>query len=200
MVRWCIRLTRLTLVCEVIRYRLVQVRQNQKKTFRVGGPQSPFSISSSFILSFVLLPFFLNTKMKMASRCSCPRARTSWSRERGQPACGAHKKMAHDQLARLRPGTHALTVSFTRCRLDKFFLWWSLCQSTGKKLDLLGQWTLKKLLAGATSEPIPSCPSCACDWEHLNVAVLPGSCPAMGWYMHFSCSHLCHSLSPSLSR
>ena len=63
MVRWCIRLTRLTLVCEVIRYRLVQVRQNQKKTFRVGGPRSPFSISSSFILSFVLLPFFLNTNM-----------------------------------------------------------------------------------------------------------------------------------------
>ena len=31
MVRWCIRLTRLTLVCEVIRYRLVQVRQNQKR-------------------------------------------------------------------------------------------------------------------------------------------------------------------------
>ena len=31
LVRWCIRLTRLTLVCEVIRYRLVQVRQNQKK-------------------------------------------------------------------------------------------------------------------------------------------------------------------------
>ena len=29
--RWCIRLTRLTLVCEVIRYRLVQVRQNLKK-------------------------------------------------------------------------------------------------------------------------------------------------------------------------
>ena len=31
MVRCCIRLTRLTLVCEVIRYRLVQVRQNLKK-------------------------------------------------------------------------------------------------------------------------------------------------------------------------
>ena len=30
MVRWCIRLTRLTLVCEVIRYRLVQVRHNLK--------------------------------------------------------------------------------------------------------------------------------------------------------------------------
>ena len=69
MVRWCIRLTRLTLVCEVIRYRLVQVRQNQKKTFRVGGPQSPFSISSSFILSFVLLPFFLNTKMITHHSC-----------------------------------------------------------------------------------------------------------------------------------
>ena len=65
MVRCCIRLTRLTLVCEVIRYRLVQVRQNlKKKTFRVGSPQSPFSISSSFILFFVLLPFFLNTKMQ----------------------------------------------------------------------------------------------------------------------------------------
>ena len=31
-------------------------------TFGVGGPQSPFSISSSFILFFVLLPFFLETK------------------------------------------------------------------------------------------------------------------------------------------
>ena len=61
MVQWCIRLTRLTLVCEMIRYRLVQVRQNLKKRLRVGGQQSPFSISSSFILSFVLLPFFLNT-------------------------------------------------------------------------------------------------------------------------------------------
>ena len=30
-VRWCIRLTHLTLVCELIRYRLVQVRQNLKK-------------------------------------------------------------------------------------------------------------------------------------------------------------------------
>ena len=70
-------------------------------------------------------------------------------------------------------------------RKDKFFfLWWSRCQSTGKTLDLLCQWTLKKRLAGATSEPIPSFPSCACDWEHLDVAVLPGFCPAMG-YMHF---------------
>ena len=63
-VRWCIRLTRLTLVCEVIRYRLVQVQQNPpKKSSRVGGPQSPFSISSSIILFFVLFPFFLKTKI-----------------------------------------------------------------------------------------------------------------------------------------
>ena len=38
--------------------------KSQKKTFRDVGPQSPFSISSSFIFFFVLLPFFLNTKKK----------------------------------------------------------------------------------------------------------------------------------------
>ena len=37
MVRWCIRLTRVTLVCEVIRYRFVQVRQNHKKNFVLPG-------------------------------------------------------------------------------------------------------------------------------------------------------------------
>ena len=42
MVRWCIRLTRLTLVCEVIRYRLVQVRQNQKKDFSGWRPAIAF--------------------------------------------------------------------------------------------------------------------------------------------------------------
>ena len=36
---------------------------NFKKTFRVGGPQSPLPLSSSFVLFFVLLPFFLSTKM-----------------------------------------------------------------------------------------------------------------------------------------
>ena len=40
MVRWCIRLTRLTLVCEVIRYRLVQVRQNQKKKKKKFTPDN----------------------------------------------------------------------------------------------------------------------------------------------------------------
>ena len=44
--------------------RMVQVRQNlkKKKTFGVGSQQSPFSISSSFILFLVFLPFFLKNK------------------------------------------------------------------------------------------------------------------------------------------
>ena len=139
---------------------------------------------------------------KMASRWACPRARTSWSRERGQAAAPTRKwrtTSSHDSatfvdVVQKVHSQHALTISFSE--KDKFFLWLSLCQSAGKKLDLLGrQWTLKKRLAGATSEPIPSCPSCACDWEHLDVAALPGSCPAMG-YMHFSCSHLCHLSLP----
>ena len=66
MVRWCIRLTRLNLVCEVVRYRLVQVRQNLKKRlFGLAARNCLSLFSSSFILSFVLLPFFLNTKMKL---------------------------------------------------------------------------------------------------------------------------------------
>ena len=44
-----------TLVCEVIRYRLVQVWQNLKQTFRVCGHGNYLSISSSFILFFVFL-------------------------------------------------------------------------------------------------------------------------------------------------
>ena len=60
MVFQCIRQTPFSLICEVIRNRLVQVRQ---KTFRVGDPQSSFTISSSFIPFFLLLPFFINTKI-----------------------------------------------------------------------------------------------------------------------------------------
>ena len=59
MVRWYIRRTRLTLVCEVTRHRLVQVWKNLKRMpFGVSGRQSPFcifplSLSSSFyFLSF----------------------------------------------------------------------------------------------------------------------------------------------------
>ena len=36
--------------------------------FREGSPQSPFSISSSFILFFVLLPFFLNTNKQLSKQ------------------------------------------------------------------------------------------------------------------------------------
>ena len=123
---------------------------------------------------------------------------------RARSGCGANKKMAHDQFARLGdlrrrraedPQPEARVDDFVQ-RKGQVFLWLSLFQSTGKKLDLLGQWTLKKRLAGATSEPTPSCPSCACDWEHLDVAALPGSCPAAMGYMHFSCSHLCHLSLP----
>ena len=37
----------------------------QKSLFRVGGLQSSFSMSSFFIVFFVLLPFFLKTKIKI---------------------------------------------------------------------------------------------------------------------------------------
>ena len=39
------------------------LKKKKKKTFRVGSPQSPFSIPSSLILFFVLLPLFLKTKI-----------------------------------------------------------------------------------------------------------------------------------------
>ena len=42
--------------------------QSKKKTFRVSGPQSPFSVSSSCILFFVLLLFFLKKKKKKKIR------------------------------------------------------------------------------------------------------------------------------------
>ena len=38
--------------------------KSEKKTFRVGGPQSPFSICSSSILFFIFTHFFLETKIK----------------------------------------------------------------------------------------------------------------------------------------
>ena len=62
MVQWCIRLTRLTLVCEVIRNRLVQIQQNLKN-FSGWRREIAFQHPFSFILFFVLLPFFLNTKI-----------------------------------------------------------------------------------------------------------------------------------------
>ena len=58
MVRWCIRLTRLTLVCEVIRYRLVQVRQNLKR--RLFGLAARNRLSLSLPLSFSSSSYFLS--------------------------------------------------------------------------------------------------------------------------------------------
>ena len=60
-VRWCIRLTHLTLVWEVITYRLLQVRQKLKKNFLGWRPAIAFLYLFSFILYFFLLPFFLKT-------------------------------------------------------------------------------------------------------------------------------------------
>ena len=142
---------------------------------------------------------------KMASRWACPRelpacayimvtrARAAAPTRKWRTTTSHDSATFVDVVQKIHSQRHALTISFSE--KDNFFLWLSLFQSTGKELDLLGQWTLKKRLAGATSEPTPSCPSCACDWEHLDVAALPGSCPAMG-YMHFSCSHLCHLSLP----
>ena len=60
MVRGCIRLTRLTLVCEVIRYRLVQVRQNlKKKNFSGWRPAIAFLYLFLFH-SLLRLTFFLS--------------------------------------------------------------------------------------------------------------------------------------------
>ena len=67
MVRWCIRLTRLTLVCEVIRYRLVQVRQNQKK--RLFGLAARNRLSLSLPLSYSPLSYFLSFSIQKCCPC-----------------------------------------------------------------------------------------------------------------------------------
>ena len=64
------RVSRLALVCEVIRYRFVQVWRNLKKIFRVSGPQSPpppLSLSIYLFLFGSLLrpaPFLSQKKIK----------------------------------------------------------------------------------------------------------------------------------------
>ena len=63
MVRWCIRLTRLTLVCEVIRYRLVQVQQNLKK--RLSGWRPAITFLYLFLFpSLLRLSSFLSQYKK----------------------------------------------------------------------------------------------------------------------------------------
>ena len=89
---------------------------------------------------------------------------------------------------------HALTISFS-VRTSFFFVVITVSVD-GKTLDLLCQWTLKKRLAGATSEPIPSCPSCACDWEHLDRRCCTSRILSCDGVHAFSCSHLCHLSLP----
>ena len=69
MVRWCIRLTRLTLVCEVIWYRLVQVRQNLKKK-RLSGWRPAIAFLYLFLFhSLLRLTSFLSQNKNNHKRC-----------------------------------------------------------------------------------------------------------------------------------
>ena len=62
---WCIRLTRLTLVCEVIRCRLVQVRQNLKKKKDFSGWRPTVAFLNLFLFhSLLRLTSFLSQKQK----------------------------------------------------------------------------------------------------------------------------------------
>ena len=67
--QWCIlgRLTRLTLVCGVIICTAWFKSKKLSKRLWVGSLQFPFSTSSSFVLLFVLLPFFLEIKIQSTS-------------------------------------------------------------------------------------------------------------------------------------
>ena len=63
----CVWLSRLTLVCEVIRYRLVQVRQNQKILFGLAARKR---LSLSLPLSFSPSSYFLSFSVqKMNTSC-----------------------------------------------------------------------------------------------------------------------------------
>ena len=50
----------------------------KRKDFLFGGPQSPFSISSSCIVFFVSLPFFLKTKSILLMQISAPFCFDPW--------------------------------------------------------------------------------------------------------------------------
>ena len=63
MVLWCIWLSRLTLVCEVIRCHLVQVRQNQKKDCSGWQPAIAFFYLFLFRSLLHLTYFFLQKKI-----------------------------------------------------------------------------------------------------------------------------------------
>ena len=115
---------------------------------------------------------------------------------RAWSGCGDNKKMAHDidlRRAEDPQARHALTISFS-VRKSFFFVLITVSVD-GKEAWSVRSVDFEVALGRCNVRTNTSCPSCACDWEHLDVAVLPGSCPAMG-YMHFSCSHLCHLSLP----
>ena len=66
MVRWCIRLTRFTLICEVIRYRSGQVQQNLKK--RLFGLAACNRLSLSLPLSLSSSSYFLSFSKQKSVR------------------------------------------------------------------------------------------------------------------------------------
>ena len=78
---WCIRLTRLTLVCEVIRHHLVRVRQNLKRKGLFGlaarnrlSLSHPLSFSSSsYFLSFSKQKEILSTTHEKKGCCIPPK-------------------------------------------------------------------------------------------------------------------------------
>ena len=67
MVRWCIRITRLTLVCEVIRYRLAQVRAKISKSLLGLAARNRLSLSlpPSYSTSSYFLSFSIQKKKKI---------------------------------------------------------------------------------------------------------------------------------------
>ena len=85
MVRWCIRLTRLTLVCEVIRYRLAQVRLNLmiKKRSSVIRQNAGFE-HLIHIFRFLVIQFRCGKRRDtiQRSRSSTLRSRSSTLRSR----------------------------------------------------------------------------------------------------------------------
>ena len=94
MVRWCIRLTRLTLVCEVIRYRLVQVRQNhthKKKDIELVA-------HSELLCNFIMI----NIKV---FACRCVRC---YARRLGDSRRNAHAKAQAALEPGLRQTSHAI--------------------------------------------------------------------------------------------
>ena len=126
MVRWCIRLTRLTLVCEVIRYRLVQVRQNQKKK---KEKDIELVAHSELLCNFIMI----NIKVDVFA-CRCVRC---YARRLGDSRRNAHAKAQAALEPGLRQTSHAIVWP-----LRPPFLSFSLPPSQG---EAAGQGCLRSL-------------------------------------------------------